>query len=213
MQVTYTEKQLLFRAFSKIILTGIIAGLITWRVVYLDLRNVGFVEKSIGTCVPSDKIEIGQEVHNLSLIAEFGRGALSNESSISCGIVPYHDLNPWTVQVFTPSCGSCGGSFISSTRILTAAHCIDINGTRDTRYDVIFNRRSYEASLVAFEPHYYEKMIGDGKTDLAILEVKVKPDLVVPLCLPHKNYSVNNTDLILTSPRGGKLIHFWLHLT
>ena len=57
---------------------------------------------------------------------------------------------------------------------------------------------------MVFEPHYYEKMIGDGKTDMAILEVKEKPDLVVPLCLPPKNYFVNKTDLILTSPRGGK---------
>ena len=57
---------------------------------------------------------------------------------------------------------------------------------------------------MAFEPDYYQKMIGDGKTDLAILEVKEKPALVVPLCLPPENYFVENADLILTSPRGGK---------
>ena len=152
------------------------------------------------------------------------RNASESDFSI-CGIKPFKGLNPWMVQVFA-QIGSgtieCGGSFISSKHILTAAHCVDIDMSSDSRYHIYFHRRYYEASLVAFEPNYNDYDYGDyhdiyhyylGATDLAILEVKEKPRSVVPLCLPPKNYVVQNTDLILTSPRGGKLIHFWLHLT
>ena len=143
------------------------------------------------------------------------RNASESDFSI-CGIKPFKGLNPWMVQVFA-QIGSgtmmCGGSFISSKHILTAAHCVDINMSSDSRYHIYFHRRSYEASLVAFEPNYNDYDYGDyhdiyhyylGATDLAILEVKEKPRSVVPLCLPPKNYVVQNTDLILTSPRGGR---------
>ena len=152
------------------------------------------------------------------LLSRMSSNASENESFGICGFVPFQGLNPWMVQVLTQkgssrSLRSCGGSFISSTRIITAAHCIDTNMSRDSRYNVYFNGRSYEASLVGFEPsyaNYDQKMWLDKmdfailKTDLAILKVNAKPDLVVPLCLPPKNYFVENTDLILTSPRGGK---------
>ena len=139
------------------------------------------------------------------------RNASESDFSI-CGIKPFKGLNPWMVQVFA-QIGSgtmmCGGSFISSKHILTAAHCVDINMSSDSRYHIYFHRRSYEASLVAFETNYYDYDYGDyhyylGATDLAILEVKEKPRSVVPLCLPPKNYVVQNTDLLLTSPRGGR---------
>ena len=143
------------------------------------------------------------------------RNASESDFSI-CGIKPFKGLNPWMVQVFA-QIGSgtreCGGSFISSKHILTAAHCVDIDMSSDSRYHIYFHRRYYEASLVAFEPNYNDYDYGDyhdiyhyylGATDLAILEVKEKPRSVVPLCLPPKNYVVQNTDLILTSPRGGR---------
>ena len=129
------------------------------------------------------------------------------ESRIVCGIVPYHGLNPWMVQVFAQrgsKFGRCGGSFISEEHVLTAAHCIYANNSTKSLFHIYFNRQFIEASLVAFEPHYdQKKCIAEGKTDLAILKVKEKPIFVVPLCLPPKNYFVQKTDLILTSPREG----------
>ena len=163
---------------------------------------------------------LGFCVHHFVFQLSNPKNASENESIINvhhrhyyrslyeCGIIPFQALNPWTVQVFIQKGSAkskCGGSFISSIHVMTAAHCVDFNKSLDTTYNVSFNRRFYEAVLVGFEPNYTEEdLIGYGKTDLAILKVHEKPDFVVPLCLPPKNYFVKNTSLILMSPRESK---------
>ena len=88
----------------------------------------------------------------------------------NCGIVPKQGFNPWLVQSFSQRGAkqfNCGGSFISNQHVITAAHCVVTNNTRNTRYHVYFNAQFYEASLVSVAPNYggKEKCIMEGKTD------------------------------------------------
>ena len=173
---------------------------------YLILTFVGFF--TIGFCVHHLVFSLSNASENESIINHYHYHHHYHQSLYECGRIQFQTLSPWTVQVFIQkgsTMSRCGGSFISATHVVTAAHCVDVNKSLDTTYNVSFNERFYEATLVAFEPNYSDRdLIGHGKTDLAILKVNEKPDFVVPLCLPPHDYFVKNTSVILMSPRGGK---------
>ena len=132
-----------------------------------------------------------------------------------CGSIPanFHFI-PWFAKVIGTNGSSCGASFISSSHVITAAHCVK---DADQEYFVHFNNVAFNSTIediTAFPDftdlpsrHIPEKsMVLDGISDIAILKLETTPEYVIPLCLPQNStkHLVVNSDLLMTSPRGGK---------
>lgn len=137
-------------------------------------------------------------------------------SYVANGESTQHVEWPWYVQVIvkTDAEAYCGGTLIDKDHIVTAAHCFDdvpqhimarattvlLKGIKRNRYDDIKTK----AKKVFIHPEYLPAMSMDKayslgvepgpKNDLAIIKISIDDkeisNMIVPACLPMKNYQI-----------------------
>merc|ERR1712236_159811 len=122
---------------------------------------------------------------------------LENPNGIEGRIVGGHEAQehqwPWQVALFIDDAWFCGGSLISDSYVLTAAHCVD----GASYFDIMAGAHNVRASS---EPHRVEITSYNGWThpqwnsndlsnDIALIELPSPiqfNDYILPACLPLK---------------------------
>lgn len=122
---------------------------------------------------------------------------------------------PWQILMLYNGRGSCGGSIVGPTTIVTAAHCVDGKEMYPDRFkvrvgewDVRFHHgpeKEYRVKKVHKHPDYQKPSIFNN--DIAVLELSAPIQFnraILPVCLPDKDVPAG-TECYITG--WGKIRH------
>jgi len=131
------------------------------------------------------------------------------EDRIVGGVEASPNQWPWQVALFVDNAWFCGGSLISDTHVLTAAHCVE----GATYFDIMAGAHNVRASS---EPHRVEITSYNGFThenwngadlsnDVALIELPSPitfNDYIRPACLPAKGDTADAGELVTATGWG-----------